>query len=126
MPFTPELTKSQRRRLRRAKMVDVFHIVLLFVVAALLLLCAVMDRVFIGQVIVGVFGIVGLITKIGSEKTFKFAVITFIAVPTTAFISPYSDTPENMAVFSFLLLIVGMAFGFLESLANRPSRKNRN
>ena len=126
MPFTPNLTPSQSRRLRQTKVVEMLHIILLIVTGLMLLACAIADKTFLGQLAVCIFAIIGLALQLEADKVFKLALVTFILMPIIGYIQPDSDTPENMAVFSFLLLIVGVGLSLLELFRTKSSRKPRS
>lgn len=124
--FTPHLTPAQKRRVRHTKMVDILHIALLVIVGIALLGCALTDKKILGQLIVGGFAVIGLVTRIEAHMVFKLALATFAVMPISAIFAPYSEIPENMAIFSFLLLLVGVGFSLLELLTTKSARKKRS
>lgn len=124
--YTPHLTTLQKRRVRHAKFIDSMQSLLLLFVWIILLLCALNDNIPLGETTVGVFAISSLILRIGSNRIFTLALATFIVIPVSAMLSPYTDTAENMAIFSFLLLVIGVGYSLLELLTNSKRRKHRN
>lgn len=123
--YSPKLTALQEKRIRRAKLADSIQIMLFILVLAVLFLSALNDNVALGELIVGCFAVIGLLFHIKSDRVFKLAFVTLVAIPVTTLFSPYTDTAENMAVFSFLLLVVGVGFSLLDLFRTKSNRKHK-
>jgi pheromone shutdown protein TraB len=105
--FKPHLTKSQTRRLRHTLLIEKFFRVFLIAFVVLLFFSAYTGYVWVGELLILLFGVVCLIGKVESTVTFKLALGFVIAIPISLLVAPYSQIPEMFAVFVFLLLLLG-------------------
>ncbi len=114
--FEPVLTEVQQRQVRRARLFETSQLWLLGVFAVVLLLCAIRDNLLVGQIAVGVFALLGLVLRVRADLAFKAALGTFVAIPLATMLASGTGVPENLAVFGFLLLVVGVVFSLAELL----------
>ncbi|MGB4758466.1 MAG: hypothetical protein WBP26_00235 [Candidatus Saccharimonadales bacterium] len=122
--FPPHLTRSQKRRLHRAQLTEKLQVALVVTVGIILLICASTDNLFFGQITVVAFIIGALLLHTETVKIFRLALLLLVAIPVTTALYPYSIAPENMAVFAFLLLLVGVGFALIDLISEQPSRKS--
>jgi hypothetical protein len=121
--FTPELTPTQLKSIRRTKLYDQLQYGVLVLFGLFLLFCAVREWVTVGEVAIAAFGVLGLVLRFGANRVFVLAIATFVAIPLSGVLAPYSEVPETLAVFGFLLLLLGLIFSLGELVVAKVIHK---
>ncbi len=70
----------------------------------------------VGEIAIGVYFVLALIFKIDSRTTFKLALITLLAVAGLSAVDPENEMTDTLAVYTYLLLVVGVVTAIVESI----------
>src|SRR4051812_44838692 len=116
------ISGAQRRAFRQSKHFRHAPLAAFAVaVGALAMLTTALENIKLGMALIGLYVVVALVLRIGSTATFRAAYVCLLFVPAITILrGPDSDLVESFAVYTFLLLLVGVASILAEQAWHAP------
>lgn len=114
----PAKTKRRRLRISREKLETLFGLLLIAGIGMGL------QSLMFGQLCVVAYGVFALVRRVPSSTTLSLAGISLMSIIVMAILNSYNPLIPNFAVYSFLLLLIGVISLVREILAQTKEAKS--